>query len=65
MHTENVNHLRNLTAYAQRLLTNNVQEMDWEDLARLTSLSKKLTENLETELTLRMKKGAWGDRWVR
>ncbi|AMW61313.1 hypothetical protein NIGALANA_163 [Bacillus phage Nigalana] len=65
MHTENVNHLRNLTEYAQRLLTNNVQEMDWEDLARLTSLSKKLTENLETELALRMKEGAWGDRWVR
>ncbi|AXF42042.1 hypothetical protein [Bacillus phage Saddex] len=65
MHTENVNHLRNLTEYAQQLLTNNVQEMDWEDLARLTSLSKKLTENLETELTIRMKEGAWGSRWVR
>ncbi|ANM46089.1 hypothetical protein BELINDA_163 [Bacillus phage Belinda] len=65
MHTENVNHLRNLTEYAQRLLTNNVKEMDWEDLARLTSLSKKLTENLETELALRMEEGAWGNRWVR
>jgi len=65
MHTENVNHLRNLTEYTQRLLTNNIQEMDWEDLARLTSLSKKLTENLETELAIRMEEGAWGNRWVR
>ncbi|ANH50577.1 hypothetical protein BCPG1_084 [Bacillus phage BCPG1] len=65
MHTENVNNLRNLVEYANTLLTNNIEELDWEDLARLSSHSKKLTEQLETELAIRMEEGAWGNRWVR